>query len=81
MQDSCTNNSRPRLLIADDHPIFGDTLKLYLERTYSVIGVVRVWPHTGRGSASSKTGSCHRRRSDARAERIGGRAKNQKVGT
>ena len=41
MQDTPTTDSRPRLLIADDHPIFGETLKIYLERTYPVIGVVR----------------------------------------
>jgi DNA-binding NarL/FixJ family response regulator len=44
MQDSSTSHSRPRLLIADDHPIFADSLKIYLEQTYPVLGVV----HDGR---------------------------------
>lgn len=44
MQDLPTSQPRPRLLIADDHPIFADSLKIYLERTYPVIGVV----HDGR---------------------------------
>ena len=35
-----TDRSRPRLLIADDHPIFAEALKVYLERTYPVVGVV-----------------------------------------
>jgi DNA-binding NarL/FixJ family response regulator len=30
----------PRLLIADDHAIFAETLKIYLERTYQVVGMV-----------------------------------------
>jgi DNA-binding NarL/FixJ family response regulator len=30
----------PRLLIADDHAIFAEALKTYLERTYSVVGIV-----------------------------------------
>ena len=30
----------PRILIADDHAIFAEALKAYLERTYPVIGVV-----------------------------------------
>jgi DNA-binding NarL/FixJ family response regulator len=35
-----TNSPRPRVVIADDHVIFSQALKAYLERTYSVIGVV-----------------------------------------
>ena len=31
---------RPRFLIADDHAIFAEALKGYLERTYPVVGVV-----------------------------------------
>lgn len=31
---------RPRFLIADDHAIFAEALKVYLQRTYPVIGVV-----------------------------------------
>jgi DNA-binding NarL/FixJ family response regulator len=34
------NSSRPRILIADDHAIFAETLRTYLEKTFSVIGVV-----------------------------------------
>jgi DNA-binding NarL/FixJ family response regulator len=32
--------SRPRILIADDHAIFAETLRAYLEKTYAIIGVV-----------------------------------------
>jgi DNA-binding NarL/FixJ family response regulator len=32
--------SRPRFLIADDHAIFAESLRVYLERTYLVVGVV-----------------------------------------
>ena len=35
-----TDKTRPRLLIADDHTIFAEALKVFLERTYPVIGVV-----------------------------------------
>lgn len=35
-----TDNTRLRFLIADDHTIFAEALKLFLERTYSVVGVV-----------------------------------------
>jgi DNA-binding NarL/FixJ family response regulator len=31
---------RPRILIADDHAIFAETLRVYLEKTFAVIGVV-----------------------------------------
>jgi DNA-binding NarL/FixJ family response regulator len=34
------NNFHPRVLIADDHAIFGETLRVYLEKTFTVIGVV-----------------------------------------
>jgi len=30
----------PRLLIADDHAIFADALRVYLDKTYVVVGVV-----------------------------------------
>jgi DNA-binding NarL/FixJ family response regulator len=30
----------PRFLIADDHAMFAETLRVYLEKTYSVVGVV-----------------------------------------
>jgi DNA-binding NarL/FixJ family response regulator len=32
--------SGPRFLIADDHAIFAEVLRVYLEKTYSVVGVV-----------------------------------------
>ncbi len=34
------NASRPRLLIADDHAMFGEALRVYLERTFTVVGMV-----------------------------------------
>jgi DNA-binding NarL/FixJ family response regulator len=35
-----SGKSRPTLLIADDHVIFAETLKVYLENKYPVVGVV-----------------------------------------
>jgi DNA-binding NarL/FixJ family response regulator len=32
--------SRPRLMLADDHAIFAETLRAYLEKTFNVVGVV-----------------------------------------
>lgn len=32
--------TRPRFLIADDHAMFAETLRVYLEKTYTVVGVV-----------------------------------------
>ena len=40
MKEAQTYLSGPRLLIADDHAIFAESLKVYLERRYPVIGVV-----------------------------------------
>lgn len=34
------DKSRPWLLIADDHTIFAEALRAYLEKTYRVVGVV-----------------------------------------
>jgi DNA-binding NarL/FixJ family response regulator len=34
------NASRPRILIADDHAIFAEALRVYLEKTLAVVGVV-----------------------------------------
>jgi DNA-binding NarL/FixJ family response regulator len=34
------NTSRPRILIADDHVIFVEALRAYLEKTYAVVGAV-----------------------------------------
>lgn len=35
-----TDQRRPRLLLADDHVIFSDTLRSYLEKSFEVIGQV-----------------------------------------
>ena len=32
--------SRPRILIADDHAIFTEALRVYLEKKFTVVGVV-----------------------------------------
>jgi DNA-binding NarL/FixJ family response regulator len=40
MESVYTDRGRPRCLIADDHVIFAETLKIFLERIYPVIGVV-----------------------------------------
>ena len=34
------DRSAPRLLIADDHAIFAESLRLLLEKTYAVVGIV-----------------------------------------
>ena len=40
MKSTQPNPSHPRILIADDHAIFAETLRAYLEKTYAVIGTV-----------------------------------------
>jgi DNA-binding NarL/FixJ family response regulator len=40
MNNMCPNPSRTRILIADDHAIFAEALRLYLEKTFTVVGVV-----------------------------------------
>jgi DNA-binding NarL/FixJ family response regulator len=40
MEPMSADKSRPRLLVADDHVIFADTLRVFLEKSYSVQGVV-----------------------------------------
>ncbi len=40
MKTVSTNKPLPRFLIADDHAIFAEALKTYLERTYPVVGMV-----------------------------------------
>jgi DNA-binding NarL/FixJ family response regulator len=40
METVSRNSSRQRLLIADDHAIFAEALKTYLERAYQVVGMV-----------------------------------------
>jgi DNA-binding NarL/FixJ family response regulator len=39
MEAGLRNTSRPRVLIADDHAIFAETLRTYLEKAFAVIGV------------------------------------------
>src|SRR5579864_9100053 len=36
----CSNSSRLRLLVADDHAMFAEALRAFLEKTYTVVGVV-----------------------------------------
>ena len=40
MDNVRTDRSRPAFLIADDHAIFAEALRVFLERTYPVVGVV-----------------------------------------
>jgi DNA-binding NarL/FixJ family response regulator len=40
METFQTKVSRPRILIADDHPVFAEALCAYLEKTFDVIGLV-----------------------------------------
>jgi DNA-binding NarL/FixJ family response regulator len=40
METVSTDRVRPRFLIADDHSIFAEALRVFLERTYPVVGVV-----------------------------------------
>lgn len=40
MQILHQNTSRARVLIADDHAIFAETLGTYLEKTYTIVGIV-----------------------------------------
>ena len=40
MELTSADKSLPRLLVADDHVIFADTLRVFLEKSYSVQGVV-----------------------------------------
>jgi len=40
LESSFLGGTRPRFLIADDHAMFADALRVYLERTYTVIGIV-----------------------------------------
>jgi len=41
MESVSGQGSRPRFLIADDHKIFAETLQGYLERSFTVIGMVQ----------------------------------------
>ena len=40
MEKVIGGKSHPRLLIADDHAIFSDALRLYLEKDFDIVGVV-----------------------------------------
>ena len=40
MQSVSARSIGPRFLIADDHAMFAETLRAYLEKTYTVLGVV-----------------------------------------
>ena len=40
MDKALVGKSRPCFLIADDHTIFAEALRVYLEKTYPVVGVV-----------------------------------------
>jgi DNA-binding NarL/FixJ family response regulator len=40
METAHSNTSRPRIIIADDHAIFAEGLRAYLEKTFTIIGIV-----------------------------------------
>ena len=40
MEGAHSNGSRPRFLIADDHAIFAEALKIYLQPKYPILGIV-----------------------------------------
>jgi DNA-binding NarL/FixJ family response regulator len=40
MRNLSSLDSRPRFLIADDHAMFAEALRVYLEKIYTVVGVV-----------------------------------------
>ena len=44
-----TDRPRPHFLIADDHAIFAESLRLYLEKKYTVVGLVNNGRQPGRG--------------------------------
>jgi DNA-binding NarL/FixJ family response regulator len=41
METLSVHEKGPRLLLADDHAIFAEALRVYLEKTHTVVGVVR----------------------------------------
>jgi len=41
MESLSVHEKGPRLLLADDHAIFAEALRVYLEKTHTVVGVVR----------------------------------------
>jgi hypothetical protein len=40
MENVSARGTRSHLLIADDHAMFAETLRVYLEKTFTVVGVV-----------------------------------------
>jgi DNA-binding NarL/FixJ family response regulator len=40
METVSAHRTDPRFLIADDHAMFAEALRVYLEKTYTVVGVV-----------------------------------------
>jgi DNA-binding NarL/FixJ family response regulator len=40
VKTASSHEKSPRFLIADDHAMFAETLRIYLEKTYTVVGVV-----------------------------------------
>jgi ActR/RegA family two-component response regulator len=40
MERTSAHRNDPSLLIADDHAVFAETLQPYLEKSYTVVGVV-----------------------------------------
>ena len=50
-----THGGGPRFLFADDHAIFAETLRVYLEKTYTVVEVVGRSRHGG-GSHATQAG-------------------------
>jgi DNA-binding NarL/FixJ family response regulator len=40
MESASARRTGPRLLIADDHAMFAETLRVYLEKTFNIVGVV-----------------------------------------
>jgi DNA-binding NarL/FixJ family response regulator len=40
MESASARRTGPHLLIADDHAMFAETLRVYLEKTFTVVGVV-----------------------------------------
>src|SRR3979411_3565393 len=40
MEKLIGGKSHPRLLLADDHAIFSDALRLYLDKDFDIVGVV-----------------------------------------
>jgi hypothetical protein len=41
MESLSVHERGPRFLIADDHAMFAQALRLYLEKTHTVVGILR----------------------------------------